>query len=243
MQTSYAQAYAGLYRRHWWWRARERLVLATLRGIGLSADARILDVGCGDGLFWPELRKFGVVEGIEPDGRLVSADNPDRERIEVSGFLSGRQREPYDLLTMLDVLEHIEDEHAAVARIKDLLVEGGQIVLTVPAFQCLWSYHDELNGHYRRYTAGRLRRVLTAAGLEVVRVRYFFFWMLLPMFIRKLVFRKAPEDSSAFTSVPASPINWLLEKVSNVDCGLSRAIPWPAGGSILAVARKPRGTS
>lgn len=219
------------------------MVLASLRACHDGEQSRILDVGCGDGLFWNELRAFGSVEGIEPDGRLVSEDNPDRQLIEVSGFLSGRPRDPYDLILMLDVLEHIEDEGAAVSRARDLLLPGGRFILTVPAFNCLWSYHDILNGHFRRYTKGRLTRALERSGLEVERVRYFFAWMLVPLLIRKLLFRKPPAGASAFTSVPSKPINWLLERVSALDCSVSRLVPVPAGGSIIAVARRPGGAA
>ncbi len=243
VEANYGQIYADLWRRHWWWRAREGMVLATLRGHPNDARSKILDVGCGDGLFWDKLRAFGSVEGIEPDERLVSPDNPDRDLIEVNDFLDGRRREKVDLLLMLDVLEHIENEEAAVSRARDLLLPGGQFVLTVPAFNFLWSYHDVLNGHFRRYTKGRLARALEKSGFEVISMRYCFVWMLAPLLVRKLLFRKPPTGASAFTSVPPKLVNWILQRVSAFDCSASRVIPFPAGGSIIAVARLPEGAA
>src|SRR5262245_5321274 len=116
MRADYARQYEDLWRRHWWWRARRQVVLSRLEVIyGRKATVRILDIGCGNGLFFEELRRFGDVRGIEPDSGLVAADGPFRDRIEVRGFDAGylpREGETPDWVLMLDVLEHLEDDAA-----------------------------------------------------------------------------------------------------------------------------------
>jgi len=241
MDAEYAARYADLYRRHWWWRAREHLVLATLQQTMDRNDARILDVGCGDALLWPKLVRFGEVAGIEPDGRLVSPNNPDCTRIEVAGFLEAKEPRPaHDLLLMLDVLEHIEDESAALERVRELLRPGGLYVLTVPAFMWLWSHHDVLNGHFRRYTARSLRRALTDAGFTVHRLHYFFVWTLVPLLLRKWFYRAEPDEESAFLAVPPRALNGLLNRWCRLENHLARHVPFPGGSSLIAVARAPR---
>src|SRR5207245_11622782 len=118
VDLEYALQYRELYRRHWWWRARERLILDVLRRLrppgGWSA---ILDVGCGDGLLFERLAQFGPVEGVESDASLVTPDGPYRDRIHVvpfdRNFRPGRR---YGLILMLDVLEHLQEPAEALRR-------------------------------------------------------------------------------------------------------------------------------
>ena len=136
MERSYAERYQDLYDRHWWWRARERYVLRWVRKIAHGRRLRMLDVGCGNGFIWNRLKEHGDVEGIEADTELVPSDSPFRPRIELSHFPGRPRIERYDLLLMLDVLEHIEDDRGAVRAIADLLTPGGHVILTVPRSCC-----------------------------------------------------------------------------------------------------------
>src|SRR5262245_32378792 len=116
MQGTYADQYRDLWTRHWWWRARQHFVLTWLRQVQRGHSFRqILDIGCGDGLLFDELSAFGEVHGIEPDERLLSADGRWRSRIENVSFGPGYSTERrFDLITMLDVVEHIEDDVGAL---------------------------------------------------------------------------------------------------------------------------------
>lgn len=239
MKSAYSRSYGGFYRRHWWWRAREQQVLHSVRRFATwhGRRAKILDVGCGDGLIWPRLAPIGEVAGIEPDAGQIAPGSPVRDRIEVSGFLTARPRPAdHDLVLMLDVLEHIEEEQRALVRVRELLGPHGRFVVTVPALPALWSEFDEMSGHYRRYTKRSLRTALETAGLRVLSVRYCYLWTVLPLFARKFFFRAASGEDSSFVQPPPGPVNSLLYAVSLADHALSRRVPVPAGSSLIAVA-------
>ncbi len=173
MDPEYARRYRELYEKHWWWRAREEAVVALLRRFQPPGGyGCILDAGCGDGLFFPRLSEFGEVDGLEPDAHAVNPSGPFAARIHRGPFDdSFRPGRRYGLILMLDVLEHLPDPASAVRRVHSLLVPGGVFVATVPAFQALWTTHDVLNRHFKRYTRAELRRLLTDAGLRVATSR------------------------------------------------------------------------
>jgi SAM-dependent methyltransferase len=240
MEAAYARRYRDLWDGHWWWRSREALLLAEIGRIGRGTVVRrILDVGCGDGLFFDALSRFGEVDGLEPDASLLR-DPRWRGRIEVGelGTRSPCQR-PYDLVLMLDVLEHIEDDRAALASARELTRPGGVLLLTVPALPWLWSRHDEANAHFRRYRAGRLRKVLEGAGLAVESVRFFFAWTVVPMLLRRWLAPAGKGSSDYDVPIPPPAINRALAAWSSAEHALGRLVPWPIGSSLLAVARRP----
>jgi SAM-dependent methyltransferase len=239
MDPGYAKQYADLYARHWWWRAREGCVLRRVAKIAAGRRLRILDVGCGDGVIWPKLAAFGDVEGIEPDGALIAPGSPHRSRIEIAPFPGRARSERYDLVLMLDVLEHIEDDRGALARVYELLAPGGRVLLTVPAHRFLWSEFDVMNHHCRRYSKKPLVRLIGDAGLAVVSARYYYFWIVLPLLVRRVLFRAGAATQSRFVRIPPAPINALFRALSTVDHRLTSVIPVPCGGSLIAVARRP----
>lgn len=244
MRPEYARRYRELWDGHWWWRSREAHVLARigrLRGRSDPAHFRILDIGCGDGLFFDKLGRHGRVEGLEPDASLV--DDPRwRSQIRVGGLGPGCRFEAnYDLVLMLDVLEHIQDDRAALASAVGAIGSGGHLLVTVPALPWLWSRHDEANAHFRRYRPGPLRDLLAGAGLRVESIRFFFAWTVAPLLARRLL---APAGSSSGladyeVAIPPAPINRALDLLSRADHAIGRAVRWPLGSSLLAIARKP----
>jgi SAM-dependent methyltransferase len=239
METGYAEQYGRLYAHHWWWRARESYVLRWIRRVARGRRLRMFEVGCGDGFLWTELEPYGEVEGIEPDEHLIRPDSPWRSRIEIATF-PGRLRDAtYDLVLMLDALEHIEDDAAALRAASDLLAPAGHVILTVPAMMLLWSEFDVVNRHFRRYDRKRLVRLLREAGLNVVSARYYYFWPVLPLLARRLLFRSEGAEKSAFLKIPARPINFAIEAISKLEHRITSVVPVPFGSSIIAVARKP----
>ena len=242
MQASYAVRYGELHARHWWWRSREEYVMRKVADVAAQAGGRrlrILDIGCGDGLAWKALAPFGEVEGIEPDPNLLREGSPNLPRIEISTFPGRPRTEKYDLVLMLDVLEHIEDDRRALAAAFDLLAPGGHLVLTVPALMALWSEFDVLNRHHRRYRQGALGSLLSEAGFSVVSNRYYFFWSVAPLLARRLLFKASNADDSKFLNVPPAPVNKLLHAASALEHRLTSKIPAPFGSSLIAVARRP----
>ena len=239
MDPQYAQRYRDLYLRHWWWRGRERVVLRELRRLAPPHGwSRILDVGCGDGLLFRELRRFaGEVEGIEPDATLVTDGGVAGGRVHVRPFdTSFRPGHRYGLILFLDVLEHITDAEAAVDHAVELLEPGGTMLVTGPAFLHLWTTHDDLNRHVTRYDSGRLRDLL-GRGMTVERCRYFYRWMYpAKLLVRAVEAVRRPEPRTP--RVPPAYINRALRAISVAEEVLLRDVPMPFGSSLLAVARK-----
>ncbi|MEJ7637259.1 MAG: methyltransferase domain-containing protein, partial [Singulisphaera sp.] len=147
----------------------------------------------------------------------------------------------YDLVLMLDVLEHIADDRAALASAWSALRDGGHLVLTVPALSLLWSRHDEANAHHRRYAPRGLRGALDAAGFEVETVRYFFFWTVAPMLLRRALAPAGTAHGAADydVTIPPPPINRALDALSRLEHTAGRWVRWPWGSSLLAIARMP----
>ena len=243
MQADYARQYRTLWERHWWWRSREAHVLSWIKRLKRKEPAhwRILDVGCGDGLFFESLSRFGEVEGIEPDPSLVN--NPRwRDRIHVARIdqdSASLRTGNYNLVLMLDVLEHIDDERAALRALYRSLRPGGRLLLTVPALSCLWSRHDEVNAHFRRYDPVTLRSLLVENGFQVESLRFFFGWTVLPLLVRRWLSpagRRVKGDHAV--GIPPAILNRFLTLASTCEHALGRFIPLPLGSSLLAVVRK-----
>jgi SAM-dependent methyltransferase len=146
---------------------------------------------------------------------------------------------------MLDVLEHIEDAAAALRSLWQLLKPGGYAILTVPALQSLWSVHDMINQHHRRYNKTGLQRLIEDSGFAVRELRYFFTWPLGLMYLRKLLHGTKQRPRKPYTvSVPPSPVNRLFAGLSRTEQRLMRlGVHWPLGSSLLAVVEKPRALS
>jgi SAM-dependent methyltransferase len=202
----------------------------------------IFDIGCAGGVSFDDLSQYGEVYGLEPDPTLVDACPQWRERIELTGF--GSDYSPlrqYDLVLMLDVLEHIEDDTAALGSLHHLLKPGGRAILTVPALQLLWSVHDVVNRHYRRYHKMGLQLLLEASGFAVLNLQYFFIWPLGLLYLRRLLLGTKQRPGKSYTvTVPSAPVNRLFAGLSHTEQRLMQlGVRWPLGSSLLAVVERP----
>ena len=239
MDADYGAQYRDLFERHWWWRARERVILDALRTHEPARGwSTVLDIGCGDGLFFDALaglRGVTLVEGVEPAAALVSPDGPHRERIHVvpfdERFDTGRR---YSLITMLDVLEHLPDPVAALQHALELLAPDGVFLATVPAFRSLWTRHDDLNHHYTRYTKDSFGALARAAGLRIAEERYFFHWTALAKVATRVAEWALPGEPKS-PAVPASPVNRTLYALSRAEERVLKGVPLPFGSSLLVV--------
>ncbi len=254
MQTEYGQHYATLYNHHWWWQARQAMLLSLIKRYDLAAPAGTrdrrtgcpqhidsLDVGCGDGLFMQQLAKFGTVRGIEADTSLLTDDNLLRDRIDTE-LLGHRiyQNRTYDLITALDVIEHIENDRNAVADMFNMLRPGGHLLITVPAFMSLWDQHDEMNQHYRRYNRKTLRRLVEPFG-QVRNIRYLFHGIFLPKWtVAKL--NKNRADKIEQHHLPKPWVNAVMRLACRAEFALASHLPAaliPFGTSVCAIIQKP----
>lgn len=239
MHPEYAIGYRELYRKHWWWRAREEFILGAVEDLFPDGAAgRILDVGCGDGLIFEKLLRFGPVEGIERDQAAVDPSGPWASRIRVQAF--DDTFEPghrYALVLLLDALEHFKEPLQCLRRAVQLLAPDGAILVTVPAFRALWTSHDVLNRHFTRYTRRSLRRLAWQAGARVEICRYFFQWI----FPVKLVLRLKEAVRQPEPQVPRVPPSWVNRTLYLLSVFEQKALsrwPVPFGSSLLAVLRR-----
>ena len=167
--------------RHWWFRSRRAVIWSMLRGAGLPRQPRILDAGCGTGRNLVEFGRLGAAEGVDFSQDAVDFCRrrglPDVQRAALDRlpFQDGR----FGLILATDVIEHLDDDRAALAELRRVAAGDARLVLTVPAYSWLWSEHDVSMHHRRRYTEPRLRERVAAAGWEPI-VRSYFFSAILP---------------------------------------------------------------
>lgn len=239
MDPDYAERYRDLYERHWWWRARTELITATLDRIRPAQGWKsILDIGCGDALYFDHLTQLGDVEGIEPSAALVRPNNPYRDRIHVcpfdENFQPGKQ---YSLVLMLDVLEHLEDPAAAFRRVCELLGPEGKLIATVPAFMSLWTNHDVSNHHFTRFTKARLTDLAHRSGLEVEEAHYFCYWTC-PVKLGQALLERTLHLNPSPAKVPPSYLNEMLYALSRLEHKTLSRLPMPFGSSLMLIARR-----
>jgi len=239
VDDGYGARYRDLFQRHWWWRARERVILDALHAHRPASGWRdVLDVGCGDGLFFDALARLDgveLVEGVEPAGALVSPDGPHRERIHVVPFdESFAPARRYSLVLMLDVLEHLPDPAAALRHALSLLAPDGVFLATVPAFMGLWTRHDELNHHYTRYDRRSFGALAAKAGLRIDEMRYFFRWTAAAKLATRIAESLVAGEPKP-PRVPPAPINKVLYGLSRLEEKLLGRLPLPLGSSLLVV--------
>jgi SAM-dependent methyltransferase len=238
VETDYAAEYAKLYNGHWWWRARETFILEALSSLRISPGSTILDVGCGDGLLFDRLSEIGDVEGIEPHGPSVSPEGRWADRIRVQPFdETFHPGKTYGLVLLLDVLEHLPDPVGSLRRAIELLDADGALVITVPAFNVLWTGHDDINHHTTRYTRRLLDEQVRRAGGRLEHSRYFFQWMVIP----KLAVRASEALRSTTPKPPDIPprlVNETLRRLSVAEQRTLTRLDLPFGSSLLAVVRR-----
>jgi SAM-dependent methyltransferase len=239
MDAAYTTAYADLYRRHWWWRVRERILLDKIRTLlgNRIGTARILDVGCGAGLFFDALEQFGHVEGIESDPVAVEQSGRWRHRIHLGEIDTFAANAPFDVILALDVVEHVSNPDVMVRQAATFLARDGRMLITTPAFNWLWTSHDDLNHHVKRYTAPEMRELVRKASLEPIETRYLFQSLILPKLVVRA--REALLPSSASVPrVPAGAVNRALETWFRLENAIAGWLPF--GGSVMAVATMPK---
>ncbi len=224
---------------HWWFRGRRRIVESTIRRLKLPSDATILEAGCGSGGNLAMLARHGTVYGFEYDqaqvdiararavGQVARGSLPDE--IPFGGV-------QFDLIVLLDVLEHLENDRECLRALLARLKPGGRVLVTVPALQWLWGPHDVVHHHHRRYSETRLRSVLVSVGLTPSICSYFNALLFPAVAARRLLERKGSAHTESDLAVPPAPVNKLLETVFASERFALPKVSLPIGSSLIAVA-------
>ena len=242
MDSSLYQQMRELEDRHWWFKGRRAIVAAQLQASALPEHAKILDLGCGTGGNLAMLSQFGEVLGAELDEHAAQMA---RER-EIAPVIRGKLPDALPLaeatfqcVTLLDVLEHIEDDRATLVTVNKLLAADGCVLITVPAFPFLWGPHDEAHHHQRRYRAKQLRRLLQDTGFEITTLSYCNTWLFPIAALVRLIRKYLPKgNAGAELALPIAPVNALLAMLFGSERHLLRHMKLPFGISLLAVAKK-----
>jgi SAM-dependent methyltransferase len=228
---------------HWWYRGRRRIVAAELDALKMPAGLRLLDAGCGGGQTLDLLSAYGDALGVDPDVDSIARTRARGHDAVVAALPSLPFEDgTFAAATCLDVLEHIEDDSAALAELRRVVAPGGALLVTVPAYESLWSNHDVANAHVRRYRAGTVRALARQADVRVERVSYFNSLLLPAAAAVRLAERirrePRPGAPSDLDRTPPS-LNGVLELPLRVEAALLRAGGrLPAGLSLLAVLRR-----
>ena len=228
---------------HWWYRGRRRIIRAELDRLPLPRPADILDAGCGSGRTLQELVAYGTVAGLELDSDAAAMARGRGLGEVVVGRLEELPWEDrsFDLITCLDVIEHTPDDGPALAELLRVTRSGGFLLVTVPAYQALWSRHDEANHHFRRYSRRSLRTAVTGAGWNVCRISSFNSLLLAPAAAVRLAQRRRGPADGGTTDLDVGPqwLNRVLEQPLRAEAGwLGHGGTLPAGLSLIAVLRR-----
>lgn len=228
---------------HWWFVSRREIFAELLRTLAPPAGASIVDLGCGTGGNLNLLGQFGDVTGLElnPEAAVLAAAHG---RVVVGGATHAWPiaENSVQLFTAFDVLEHIADEYSALANLFSSLVRGGILILSVPAYQWLWSGHDVALHHQRRYVLRDIVKLAAPAGFSVEYASYHN-CLLFPVacMLRGISRLSAGRIAVDENHVPAQPLNRLLRTVYRAERHIIKH-RWrmPFGLSIIAVFRKPQ---
>ena len=232
---------------HWWFVGRRQIIKSFLKRIvsdlktDRSNDAlHILDVGCGTGANLEMLSEFGNAEGVDVSSDALSfCEGRGLKQVK----LGEAEALPYednsfDLVTGLDVVEHLDDDRAGLNEMQRVLRTNGRALLFVPAFMFLWGVQDDISNHRRRYTLSELKTVVENAGLEVERATYVNLSFFAPIFLGRLFMRASGLRPESENNITIGFLNGLMGKLFGAESALLRYLSFPFGVSIICVARK-----
>jgi len=244
------EEYERMYRfedTYWWFVARRDLVLQLIKQAypGCS-DLRILDIGCGTGAMLDNMSGYGDVVGAdfsEEALKFCRERNRDTPLVRSDACRLPFATNTFDVITAMDIVEHIGDDKAAMQEICRVLKPGGRVFITVPAYRSLWSEHDEALHHFRRYTAPQVKDLAHRTGLTVERLTYTVTSLFPAIWLYRQISNRIPkkrapgEKRADIVQVPA-PVNSALLKLLRLENVAARSVKFPFGLTVVCVARK-----
>ena len=234
---------------HWWFQAKKEIIIQLIRNkiISQFGDSiiDIADIGCGVGLLLNSLTEFGKVTGIDYSKLALDfcQQSFSGELIQADFGKSITVNKQFDLVIASDFIEHIKDDKIAINNIYNLLKPNGYAIITVPAFQFLWSKHDENNMHYRRYDLKSLKQSISSACLNIDYISYYNFFLFHPAFVVRMIKKVFNIDKKSNLELSV-PINFINNTLYNIFYSESKFInkgrKFPYGLSLIAVVQKSK---
>jgi SAM-dependent methyltransferase len=247
-----------MQRRHFWYRGRHRFLLHAVKRFtaGRTHPQRVIDLGGGCGGWVSYLcdsapfaiSEIGLTDSSPTALAIARQQLPGSVKVFHADLLNLQWQNRWDIAFVLDVLEHIPSDVAALKQIQAALAPGGLLFVTVPALQAFWTWNDELIGHQRRYTTRDFRALAEHSGLELMDARYFMFFLSPLLFVSRLLQKGRVQTLSdaqrwkvaeEMHKVPAAPLNSALSAVFGAETPIGHWTSFPWGTSLLAVLRKP----
>jgi SAM-dependent methyltransferase len=242
MDAATYAAEAAVEETHWWFAVRRELFAREIRALALDREARILDVGTSTGTNLRMLREHGF-------RRVLGLDSSE----DAIGFCAakgmGEVRQgdicalpfpaaSFELVLATDIIEHVEDDGAALAEIARVLAPGGAVLLTVPAFSSLWGLQDRVAHHRRRYRLRPLLAAVRAAGLEPRRRYYFNYLLFAPIWAARRLIDLLGIELASENEINSTLLNAILSAVFRLDTLTAPLLHPPFGVSALVIARR-----
>lgn len=231
-----------IQKKHWWFVTKKNIVLDTIdRYLDKNENVKVLDVGCGSGLMLNALEDVGQAHGMDMSDDAINFSKEIFDGSVEQGYLPDNvpyEDNYFDLITALDVIEHIDDDIASLTVMRNLLTSQGKIIITVPAYMFLWSSFDEMNEHKRRYTLSELKTKLVQAGFTIEKISYYNTLLFPIVFIVRMLNNILGRDGSSDMDMPGRPVNFILGKIFGFEKYLLRFLNLPFGVSVLAVVKK-----
>ena len=233
---------------HWWFVGRRKIIESFIERVCSALKSKmpggesphILDVGCGTGANLEMLAQFGNAEGVDVSAEAL-------EFCRVRGLQQVKQGaaealpyedDSFDLVTGLDVVEHLDDDVSGLKEMRRVLRDDGRAVLFVPAFMFLWGVQDDISNHRRRYTMAGLKEAITKAGFEIERASYVNLSFFAPILFGRLLMRVTGLRPASENNITIGALNGVLGKLFGAERFLLRNLNFPFGVSIICVLRR-----
>ena len=228
---------------HWWYVGRRQIIASFMKRIVAALGVerpRILDVGCGTGANLELLGDFGVAEGVDVSPAALSFCHQRGLTAVKQGQAESLPYEDrsFDVVTALDVVEHLDDDVAGLREMHRVLKPGGRALLFVPAFMFLWGVQDDISHHRRRYTMSQLHQLLRTSGFEVERSSYLNITFFLPILVGRLLMRMTGYRPESENNLTINSLNGFFGKIFGAEATLLRYLSFPFGVSAICIARR-----
>lgn len=242
MELDYENKYHEVETKNWWFVSRRKYLLDLLKDA--PRDSKIIDIGCSSGIFLKDLEQLGFknenLYGVDISEKAI--ENCKNNGIKNAFVMDAQNiilKEKFDIIIASDCLEHLQDDIKAINNWNELLKIGGKMYVFVPAFQFLWSYHDEINWHFRRYTKSELKTKLSNAKLTILKASYWNFTLFIPVFIFRKITRILPQSNKEEGQIVRNKlVNFLLLQLLLLENKLLQYSNFPFGVSTFCIVKK-----